>query len=373
VSGLATPIERLRAAQPQTSLKRRLARALFWFVAGAVLIATYRWCDVDPVGLWRSRGNAMDYLFGRSLTDGDMADIRAEASRAPEYMAQGEAERRVAEKYAGVAEGEKPPPFELFAESTALKKQILAEMPTAEREEMVQHEVARLKSDRRGGYFPPETSPTRLGQYGKALLETMAIAIWGSVLAVLSAIPLALLTARNTLALLAPGESRAMGGVRAGVVFLMRRFLDSCRGFNEYVMALILVAIIGLGPFAGILALWIHTTGILGKVFSEAIEAIDPNQVEALASTGARPLQAIAFAVVPQVMPAFVSYSLLRFESNVRSATVLGFVGAGGIGFLLTDKIRGYCFREVCTMMILVIATVAIIDFFCGKLRARFI
>jgi phosphonate transport system permease protein len=373
VSEPSTIAERLAAAEPRVSRFRRLTRALLWFVCGVVLVTTYRWCGVDPMGLWRCRGNAVEYLFGRTLSDEDLADIQAEAERAPEYVAQGEAERLMAEKYATVPTAEKPAPFQLFAETTTLKKKLLAEMDPAKRKAMVAQEVRRLKSDRRGGYFPPETSPKRLGEYGKALLETLAIAVWGSILAVISAIPLAVFTARNTLALLVPGESHAMHGMRGGIVFFMRRFLDSCRGFNEYVMALILVAIIGLGPFAGILALWIHTTGILGKVFSEAIEAIDPNQVEALASTGAGPLQTIAFAVVPQLMPAFVSYSLLRFESNVRSATVLGFVGAGGIGFLLTDKIRGYCFREVCTMMILVIATVAILDFFCGKLRARFI
>jgi phosphonate transport system permease protein len=146
-----------------------------------------------------------------------------------------------------------------------------------------------------------------------------------------------------------------------------------CRGFNEFVMALIFVAVLGLGPFAGILALWIHTFGILGKVFSEQIEAIEPGQVEALSSTGAFVDQTIAFSVLPQVMPGFVSYSLLRFESNVRSAAILGFVGAGGIGFLIFDKLNGYLFREVCTMMIVIIIAVGIIDFLCGKLRRRFI
>lgn len=368
-----TPAERLAQAEPRVSRSRRILHALLLFACGAVLIATYRSCGMDPLGLWRSRGNAVEYIFGRTLNEADLAAIRVEAARAPDYMAQGEAERLLAKKYAGVPDAEKPATFEMFAESNRLKRLILDEWTAAEKEAMVENEARRIATDRRGGYFPPETSPKRLAQYVRALLETLSIAIWGSVLAVLSAIPLALFTARNTLALLMPGESHAKRGLRAGIVFLMRRFLDSCRGFNEYVMALILVAIIGLGPFAGILALWIHTTGILGKVLSEAIEAIDPDQVEALASTGARPLQAIAFAVAPQIMPAFVSYSLLRFESNVRSATVLGFVGAGGIGFLLTDKIRSYYFREVCTMMILVITTVALIDFFCGKFRTRFI
>lgn len=154
---------------------------------------------------------------------------------------------------------------------------------------------------------------------------------------------------------------------------MVRRFLDFARGFNEFVMALIFVAIIGLGPFAGIMALFVHTTGILGKVFSEAIEAIEPRQVEAVVSTGSGSGQVISFAVIPQVMPTIVSYSLLRFESNVRSATILGFCGAGGIGFLMFDKLNGFLYREVCTMMIMVIILVSIIDYLCGKLRSCFI
>lgn len=121
------------------------------------------------------------------------------------------------------------------------------------------------------------------------------------------------------------------------------------------------------------LALWIHTFGVLGKVFSEQIEAIESGQVEALTSTGASAAQTIAFSVMPQVMSVFVSYTLLRFESNVRSAAILGFVGAGGIGFLIFDKLNGYLFREVCTMMIIIIITVGIIDHLCSRIRMKFI
>jgi len=165
------------------------------------------------------------------------------------------------------------------------------------------------------------------------------------------------------------GEGRHQALIRWLSRLAVRRLLDFCRGFNEFVMALIFVAVIGLGPFAGVLALFIHTFGLLGKVFSEAIE---PGQVEAVQASGAGPGQIISFAVLPQVMPLIVSYSLLRFESNVRSATILGFCGAGGIGFLMFDKINGYLYREVSTMMILVIFGVFIIDYLCGILRARF-
>ena len=112
---------------------------------------------------------------------------------------------------------------------------------------------------------------------------------------------------------------------------------------------------------------------MLGKVFSEGIEAIEPGQVEAVEASGASSFQTIAFSVMPQMMPLIASYSLLRFETNVRSATILGFVGAGGIGFLIFDKLNGYLYREVCTMMILVILMVTIIDYVCGHIRRRFV
>jgi phosphonate transport system permease protein len=204
-------------------------------------------------------------------------------------------------------------------------------------------------------------------------LETVAIAIWGTLLAFIVAIPLSMFAAKNTLELMVQGDGAWQRMVRWFGQFAVRRVLDFCRGFNEFVMALIFVAVIGLGPYAGVLALAIHTFGILGKVFSEAIEQIEPGQVEAVTASGAGPAQIMAFSVIPQVMPLIVSYTLLRFESNVRSATILGFVGAGGIGFLMFDKINGYLYREVCTMMIMVILSVTVIDYLCGMLRRRFV
>jgi phosphonate transport system permease protein len=111
------------------------------------------------------------------------------------------------------------------------------------------------------------------------------------------------------------------------------------------VFALLFVVAVGLGPFAGVLALFVHTTGILAKLFSEAVEAIDPDPVEGIRATGAAPLAEIVFGVLPQVMPLWISYTLYRFESNVRSAAVVGIVGAGGIGALLWDVIRGFQVR----------------------------
>ena len=122
----------------------------------------------------------------------------------------------------------------------------------------------------------------------------------------------------------------------------VRRLMDACRAINEMVFAMLFIVAVGLGPFAGVLALWVHTTGILAKLFSEAVEAIDPRPVEGIRATGANVLEEIVYGVIPQVMPLWISYTLYRFESNVRSASVVGMVGAGGIGVVLYEVIRSF-------------------------------
>jgi phosphonate transport system permease protein len=366
---LAFGMTSMRETPAKRILRRMTVAALF----AMVLVYTYHWCDIDPVAVWTSRGNAWRHLAGRSFSEEEITSIRAEAERAPEYYAEGEASYILAQRYKDTPPDQTPSTFEKQKEQRQIKKDLLSRMSASERSTIVEQEYARLLDKKKGGYWPPELAPRRIWVYFTALLETIAIAIWASLLAVLCAVPLSVLAASNTLDLIAPGDGRIHRAIRWVGVFVVRRFLDACRGFNELVMALIFVSVIGLGPFAGILALWIHTTGILGKVFSEAIEAIDPGQVEALVGAGAGSTQTISFSVMPQVMPTVISYSLLRFESNVRSAAILGWVGAGGIGFLLQDKMVGYNHREVCTMMIMIIAAVSLIDFFCGKLRKRFI
>ncbi len=127
--------------------------------------------------------------------------------------------------------------------------------------------------------------------------------------------------------------------------------------------------------FAGVLALWVHTTGILAKLFAEAVEAIDPSPVEGIRATGARGIEEIAYGVIPQVMPLWVSFSLYRFESNVRSASVIGLVGAGGIGQVLWEIIRAFEFRQTCAIMIMIIIviSVSLIDAASQQLRRAFI
>ena len=206
-------------------------------------------------------------------------------------------------------------------------------------------------------FFPPNFHDWRY--YLDEMVVTLQIAIWGTALAVLFAVPFGLLCAEN----LAP----------AWVHQPVRRLMDSFRAINEMVFAMLFVVAVGLGPFAGVLALFVHTTGILAKLFSEAVEAIDPRPVEGIRATGANALEEIAFGVIPQVMPLWISYSLYRFESNVRSATVVGMVGAGGIGVVLWEIIRGFYFAETCAVMLIIIVTVSAIDIASARLRKLFI
>jgi phosphonate transport system permease protein len=207
------------------------------------------------------------------------------------------------------------------------------------------------------GFFPPEFGDWRNDL--AELMVTLEIALWGTVLAVVCSMPLALLASAN----LAPAWVRQP----------VRRMLDAFRAINEMVFALLFVSAVGLGPFAGVLALWVHTTGVLAKLFSEAVEAIDPRPVEGIRATGAHPLNVILYGVIPQVVPLWVSYALYRFESNVRSASVVGIVGAGGIGMVLWDVIRGFEYGKTGFVLILLVLAVTLIDMLSGQVRKRLI
>jgi phosphonate transport system permease protein len=206
-------------------------------------------------------------------------------------------------------------------------------------------------------FFPPDFAQWRY--YLSEILITLQIAVWGTFLAIIFAIPFGLMAAEN----LSPLWLRQP----------VRRLMDSFRAINEMVFAMLFVVAVGLGPFAGVLAIFVHTTGILAKLFSEAVEAIDPRPVEGIRATGANVLEEILYGVIPQVIPLWVSYSLYRFESNVRSATVVGMVGAGGIGVVLWEVIRGFYFAQTCAVMLMIIATVSLIDMLSSWLRRRFL
>ncbi len=132
---------------------------------------------------------------------------------------------------------------------------------------------------------------------------------------------------------------------------------------------MLFVVAVGLGPFAGVLALWVHTMGVLAKLFSEAVGAIDPQPIGGIKATGADRVMQIVFGVIPQVIPLWISYSLYRFESNVRSATVLGVVGAGGIGMILWENVRGFNYAGTAANMIVIVVTVNLLDLLSQRLR----
>jgi phosphonate transport system permease protein len=208
-----------------------------------------------------------------------------------------------------------------------------------------------------GDFFPPDFRDWRL--YVREMVVTLHIALWGTVLAIISAVPMGLLSASN----ISPWWIHQP----------VRRLMDACRATNEMVFAMLFIVAVGLGPFAGVMALFVHTTGTLSKLFSEAVEAIDPRPVEGIRATGAHKLAEIAYGVIPQVMPLWLSYSLYRFESNVRSASVVGMVGAGGIGVVLFEVIRSFQYGQTCAVLILLIVTVSVIDVVSSWLRQRFI
>jgi phosphonate transport system permease protein len=206
-------------------------------------------------------------------------------------------------------------------------------------------------------FFPPNFRQWRL--YVDEMVVTLQIALWGTALAVITAIPMALLASSNI--------------VPWWVYQPVRRLMDACRAINEMVFAMLFVVAVGLGPFAGVLALWIHTSGILAKLFSEAVEAIDPQPVEGIRSTGASAMHEIVYGVIPQVIPLWISFTLYRFESNVRSASVVGMVGAGGIGVVLWEIIRGFQYAETGAVMLIIILSVSIIDLVSARIRQYFV
>jgi phosphonate transport system permease protein len=202
-------------------------------------------------------------------------------------------------------------------------------------------------------FFPPNFHDWRI--YLVEMVITIHIAIWGTVLAVICAIPCGLMSAQNL--------------VPKWVYQPVRRVMDACRAINEMVFAMLFIVAVGLGPFAGVMALWVHTTGVLAKLFAEAVEAIDPRPMEGVRATGANALEEILYGVIPQVLPLWISYSLYRFESNVRSASVLGMVGAGGIGVILHEVIRGFDYAETAAVLIIIIVSVTLIDLFSARIR----
>ncbi|MCU4178564.1 phosphonate ABC transporter, permease protein PhnE [Bosea sp. BH3] len=205
--------------------------------------------------------------------------------------------------------------------------------------------------------LPPDPgSLARAMIFVKALFETIAIAFLGTILAAILAFPLGFIAARNVVA-------------NKIVHFLARRSLDTVRGVDALIWALIWVNVVGLGPFAGMLAIMTADLGAFGKLFSEAIEASDNKASEGVVSTGGGKLHAIRFGLIPQVLPVIASQVLYFIESNTRSSTIIGIVGAGGIGLYLAETIRTLEWQQTSFLILLILAAVSAIDFLSGKLR----
>ncbi|MDE1167922.1 MAG: phosphonate ABC transporter, permease protein PhnE [Pseudomonas sp.] len=204
--------------------------------------------------------------------------------------------------------------------------------------------------------LPPDLSI--LPALWQPALETLQIALWGTLLGIVLAVPLAFLAARNL-----QGNRWLYAGTR--------QLLNVIRSINELILALVFVSAVGLGPFPGVLALALHGVGMLGKFFADSIEEIDQGPIEALQATGARPLQVIVFGVLPQVITAWIAVVLYRFEVNLRSATVLGMVGAGGLGFELISSLKLFKYPETASCIIVITVMVVLADLVSSQLRRR--
>jgi phosphonate transport system permease protein len=203
--------------------------------------------------------------------------------------------------------------------------------------------------------LPPNPGAS-LPLYLRALGETLSIALLGTTLAAVFAFPVSLLAAKN----IVPSNFFR---------FPIRRFLDTIRGVDTLIWALVWINVVGLGPFAGVLAIALSDFGALGKLFSEAIEGADRKQVEGIRASGGNALHEIRFGLMPQVFPVIAGQMLYFFESNTRSATIIGIVGAGGIGLQLAEQIRVLEWQKVSFLILMILIAVAAIDWISSKLR----
>ena len=189
-----------------------------------------------------------------------------------------------------------------------------------------------------------------------ATLETVQMAFAGTFLALVAALPLGFLSARN----MTPHPF---------VYYAVRGALNLVRTIPDLALGLLFVAAVGLGAFAGTLALAIHTATVLGKLLSESAENIDEGVVEALRATGAGYPQIVSFAVLPQILPDLISFTLYRLETNIRAASVLGLIGAGGIGYLMNTSFRTFQYQEAAAIVLVLIALVMLVDYLSSRLR----
>ena len=208
-----------------------------------------------------------------------------------------------------------------------------------------------------GEMFPPDFSQAE--NWITPLIDTVAMSIAGTALAVSLSVPLAFLAARNTTP-------------HPAVYHVARGILNTSRAVPELIMGILFVAAVGFGALPGVLALGLHSVGMVGKFFAEAIEHVDEAPVEAARAAGATRLQVILHGVFPQVLPQMADISIYRWEYNFRASTVMGMVGAGGIGFELMGSLRIMQYQDVSALLIIILVTVTLVDSFSGYLRKRF-
>lgn len=211
-----------------------------------------------------------------------------------------------------------------------------------------------------GRLYPSETLTLSLSKMG----ETILLALMGTAFGFLISVPLSFLGARNLM------QGTALGRV---IYFVVRTVFSLGRSIEVMILAVIMAVVVGIGPFAGVMAIVLHSIGAMGKLYSEAIESIDPGPIEAITATGASRLQTVLYGVVPQVVPAFLSFTMYRWDINVRMSTVIGLVGGGGIGFLLIQYINLLRWSQAATALWLIAIVVMAMDYFSAWLRARLV
>jgi phosphonate transport system permease protein len=211
-----------------------------------------------------------------------------------------------------------------------------------------------------GGWLPSETFKLSLAKIG----ETVLLALMGTLFGITLSVPLSFLGARNLM------QGSALGQV---VYYLVRTLFNVGRSIEVLILAVIMAVVVGIGPFAGVMAIVLHSIGANGKLYSEAIESIDPGPIEAITATGASRLQTILYGVVPQVIPQFLAFTIYRWDIDVRMSTVIGLVGGGGIGFLLIQYINLLQWSQAATAIWLIAIVVMAMDYASAAIRARIV
>jgi len=198
----------------------------------------------------------------------------------------------------------------------------------------------------------------------QGVIETLFLALMSTTLGALIAIPVGFLAARNLM---------GANPVTLAIYFVVRTILNIIRSIEPLIIAIVFVVIVGLGPFPGVIAITLHTVAALGKLYSEVIEGIDPGPLEAIRATGGTWVQMVRYAVIPQIVPPFMSFTIYRWDINVRTSTIIGFVGGGGIGFYLYQWIIKGDYRAIGSAFIAIVIIVMILDFVSARIRARLV